>query len=155
MVLKLYSMSRAGGGNGVVALVLAEKQIPFEHIPIEMGTNDNKTPKFIAMNPWGQVPVIVSPPVIAYICRRSAHHVPGRRRRHRLRKPRDLPVPRREIRAPGHAAPPHHAGGQGGVRAGRVHRDGKLRPDDHETNQGDNGQNVSDFYLHRAPTPEY
>ncbi|KAJ7122405.1 glutathione S-transferase [Mycena epipterygia] len=73
MVLKLYSLSQAAGGNGVVALVLVEKQIPFEHIPVDMANKDHKTPEFIAMNPWGQVPVIDDDGVIVYesraICR--------------------------------------------------------------------------------------
>ncbi|KAJ7116858.1 thioredoxin-like protein [Mycena epipterygia] len=66
-------MSRAGGGNGVVALVLAEKQIPFEHVPIDMDKKEHKTPELLAMNPWGQIPVIDDDGVIVYesraICR--------------------------------------------------------------------------------------
>ena len=35
MVLKLYGTSEAGSSTSIVALVLAEKQIPFEHIVVE------------------------------------------------------------------------------------------------------------------------
>jgi glutathione S-transferase len=60
MVLKLFSASFPGAGGGIVALVLAEKQIPFEHVLIDLKAKEQKTPEFLAMNPFGQVPVIVS-----------------------------------------------------------------------------------------------
>ncbi|KAJ7458248.1 glutathione S-transferase [Mycena latifolia] len=58
MVLKLYSGPFAAGGGGVVALVLAEKQIPFEHILVDLSKGEHKTPEFVAKHPFGQVPVI-------------------------------------------------------------------------------------------------
>jgi glutathione S-transferase len=60
MVLKLYGTSEAGSSTSIVALVLAEKQIPFEHIVVDLGAQEQKTPEFLAMHPFGQVPVIVS-----------------------------------------------------------------------------------------------
>jgi glutathione S-transferase len=60
MVLKFYSAAHSSGGGGVVALVLAEKQIPFEHIIVDTHKGEQKTPEFLAMHPFGQVPVIVS-----------------------------------------------------------------------------------------------
>jgi hypothetical protein len=60
MVLKLYSTAYSSGGGGVVALVLAEKQIPFEHVVVDTHKREQKTPEFLAMHPFGQVPVIVS-----------------------------------------------------------------------------------------------
>ncbi|KAJ7279889.1 glutathione S-transferase [Mycena rebaudengoi] len=60
MVLKLYGTSEAGSSTSIVVLVLAEKQIPFEHIVVDLGAMEQKTPEFLAMHPFGQVPVIVS-----------------------------------------------------------------------------------------------
>ncbi|KAJ7729196.1 glutathione S-transferase [Mycena metata] len=73
MVLKLYGTSEAGSGTSIVALVLAEKQIPFEHIAVDLGAQEQKTPEFLAMHPFGQVPVIDDDGFILYesraICR--------------------------------------------------------------------------------------
>jgi hypothetical protein len=60
MVLKLYSASFPGAGGGIVALALVEKQIPFEHVLVDLKAKEQKTQEFLAMNPFGQVPVIVS-----------------------------------------------------------------------------------------------
>ncbi|KAJ7655338.1 glutathione S-transferase [Mycena rosella] len=73
MVLKLYSGARAGGGSGIVALVLAEKQIPFEHVFVDMANGAHKSPEFLAKHPFGQIPVIDDDGFILYesraICR--------------------------------------------------------------------------------------
>ncbi|KAJ7724623.1 glutathione S-transferase [Mycena metata] len=73
MVLKLYGTSEAGSSTSIVALVLAEKQIPFEHIVVDLGAQEQKTPEFLAMHPFGQVPVIDDDGFILYesraICR--------------------------------------------------------------------------------------
>ncbi|KAJ7876912.1 putative glutathione S-transferase, partial [Mycena olivaceomarginata] len=73
MVLKLFSASFPGAGGGIVALVLAEKQIPFEHVLVDLNAKVQKTPEFLAMNPFGQVPVIEDEGFILYesraICR--------------------------------------------------------------------------------------
>ncbi|KAJ7927257.1 glutathione S-transferase [Mycena leptocephala] len=58
MVLTLYASSRASGGGGVVALVLAEKEIPFKLVAVDLAAKEQKTPEFLAMHPFGQVPVI-------------------------------------------------------------------------------------------------
>ncbi|KAJ7699106.1 thioredoxin-like protein, partial [Mycena metata] len=74
MVLKLYAGANApGGGTCLVALVLAEKRLPFELIIIDLSTKANKTPEFLAMHPFGQVPVLDDNGFILYegraICR--------------------------------------------------------------------------------------
>ncbi|KAJ6568548.1 glutathione S-transferase [Mycena capillaripes] len=73
MVLKLYSTTHAAGGGGIVALTLAEKQIPFELVVVDMAADAHKTPEFLAMHPFGQVPVINDDGFILYesraICR--------------------------------------------------------------------------------------
>jgi glutathione S-transferase len=60
MVLKLYGVSYASGGTSLVAMVLAEKQVPFELVPIDIDNGEQKRPDHVAKNPFGQVPVIVS-----------------------------------------------------------------------------------------------
>ncbi|KAJ7763303.1 glutathione S-transferase [Mycena metata] len=73
MVLKPYSVPLPVGGQGIVALVLAEKQIPFEHIAIDLDAQGHKTPEFLAMHPFGQVPGLDDDGFILYesraICR--------------------------------------------------------------------------------------
>jgi glutathione S-transferase len=62
MVLELYidAAPIAHGGAGIVALVLAEKNIPFELVPVDMDNKkEHKSPEFLAMQPFGQVPVLV------------------------------------------------------------------------------------------------
>jgi glutathione S-transferase len=61
MVLKLYSRTSATvAGSVIVAMVLAEKQIPFEFVLVDVANRAHKTPEYLAMNPFGQVPLIVS-----------------------------------------------------------------------------------------------
>ncbi|KAJ7919843.1 glutathione S-transferase [Mycena leptocephala] len=73
MVLKLYGVSYASGGTGLVAMVLAEKQVPFELVPIDIDNGEQKRPDHVAKNPFGQVPVIDDDGFILYegraICR--------------------------------------------------------------------------------------
>ncbi|KAJ7254569.1 glutathione S-transferase-like protein [Mycena rebaudengoi] len=54
MVLKLYTGKRWG----LVDLVLTEKQVPYERVMVDMANRQHKTPEFLAMHPFGQVPVI-------------------------------------------------------------------------------------------------
>ncbi|KAJ6568625.1 hypothetical protein B0H19DRAFT_1256369 [Mycena capillaripes] len=58
MVLKFYSKAYTGGGGGLVALTLAEKQTPLELVVVDMAAGGHKTPEFLAMHPFSQVPVI-------------------------------------------------------------------------------------------------
>ncbi|KAJ7848389.1 thioredoxin-like protein [Mycena leptocephala] len=59
--------------GGIIALVLAEKQVPFDHILIDIHAKDHKTSEFLAMNPFGQVSVIDDDGFVIYesraICR--------------------------------------------------------------------------------------
>ncbi|KAJ7605438.1 glutathione transferase [Mycena polygramma] len=59
MVLKLHATKTAAGGGGIVAMVLAEKQIPYELVMVDMAGDEHKTPNFLAMHPFGQVPVMI------------------------------------------------------------------------------------------------
>ncbi|KAJ7792094.1 glutathione S-transferase [Mycena olivaceomarginata] len=73
MVLKYCASSHLSGGGGIVALVLVEKQILFEHVRVDMAAKEHKMPEFLAMHPFGQVPVIDDDGFILYesraICR--------------------------------------------------------------------------------------
>ncbi|KAJ7776551.1 glutathione S-transferase [Mycena maculata] len=75
MVLKLYAGPRAGGGGGVVAQVLLEKQIPFEHILVDLGKGEHKTAEFLEKHPFGQVPVIDDDGFILYESRAIARYL--------------------------------------------------------------------------------
>lgn len=59
MVLKLYGYTQPAPAK-VVAAVLHEKEIPFEYINIDLFKGEQKTPDFLAKQPFGLVPVIVS-----------------------------------------------------------------------------------------------
>ncbi|KAJ6573099.1 glutathione S-transferase [Mycena vulgaris] len=73
MVLKLYAVPYPSAGSGLVYLVLAEKQIPFELVDVDLKAKEQKKPEFLAMHPFGQVPVIDDDSFIVYesraICR--------------------------------------------------------------------------------------
>jgi glutathione S-transferase len=58
MTIKLY-----GGYSGStkhVSMVLREKGVPYEFHKITLRTGDNKTPEYMAMQPFGQIPCLVS-----------------------------------------------------------------------------------------------
>jgi glutathione S-transferase len=63
MVLKLYT----GNGRGAVDLVLAEKHVPHERVVLDIAHRQYKTPEYLAMHPFGQIPVIVSPPTPSFL----------------------------------------------------------------------------------------
>ncbi|KAJ7107347.1 glutathione S-transferase [Mycena epipterygia] len=73
MVLKFYEVPILAGGTALIAMVLAEKRIPFELVVVDMENGAFKTPEFIAKNPFGQIPVIDDDGFILYesraICR--------------------------------------------------------------------------------------
>ncbi|KAF7313178.1 Glutathione S-transferase [Mycena kentingensis (nom. inval.)] len=82
MVLKLYSGTVAGGGAGVVALVLREKEIPFQQVLVELSNKEHKTPEHLARHPFGQIPVIDDNGFVVYetraICRYLAEKYPSK-----------------------------------------------------------------------------
>ena len=59
MVLKLYG-SPISTCTRRVAMTLLEKQVPFLLHPIDLRKGEHKTPEFLAAQPFGQVPYIVS-----------------------------------------------------------------------------------------------
>ncbi|KAF8881353.1 glutathione S-transferase [Infundibulicybe gibba] len=73
MVLKLYGASYQTGATSLVALVLHEKKIPFEFMPVDMYSGEHKSVENLARNPFGKVPSIDDDGFILYesraICR--------------------------------------------------------------------------------------
>ena len=61
MVLKLYGL-HASYPVRLVASILIEKQVPFELIKVDLSKREQKTPEFLARNPFGKVPCIVCQP---------------------------------------------------------------------------------------------
>ncbi|KAJ3571648.1 hypothetical protein NP233_g3615 [Leucocoprinus birnbaumii] len=58
MVLKFYGYEHSTASQ-IVAMVLREKKIPYEYIPIDLGKGEHKQPNYLAIQPFGQVPCIV------------------------------------------------------------------------------------------------
>lgn len=59
MVLTLYGIPMSTCAQRV-AVVLKEKDIPFTFVQIDMMKGEHKSPEFLAKQPFGQVPYIVS-----------------------------------------------------------------------------------------------
>ncbi|KAJ7715791.1 glutathione S-transferase [Mycena maculata] len=73
MVLELHAPVTTTGGRGVVAMVLLEKRIPFELVPIEWDTLNSK--EHLAKQPFGQVPFIDDDGFILYESRAIARYL--------------------------------------------------------------------------------
>ncbi|KAJ7125837.1 thioredoxin-like protein [Mycena crocata] len=82
MFLKLYAGKYVFGGAAIVAMVLSVKQIPFEHVLVDMPAREHKTPQFLAKHPFRQTPAIDDDGFIVYesraICRYFAGKYAGR-----------------------------------------------------------------------------
>jgi len=49
-----------------VRIALSEKRIPWEPIYVNLRANEHKTPEFLALNPYGKVPVLLDEGAIIY-----------------------------------------------------------------------------------------
>jgi glutathione S-transferase len=49
-----------------VRIVLAEKDLEFERVHVDLHKGEQKTPEFLKLNPYGKVPVLVDEDVIIY-----------------------------------------------------------------------------------------
>lgn len=49
-----------------VKVVLAEKKLPFETIPVDLKAGEQKKPDFLKLNPYGKVPVIIDGATVLY-----------------------------------------------------------------------------------------
>jgi len=57
MAIKLYSWPRSSGTR--VAWALEELGIPYEYVELDPKKNENRSPKYLAVNPHGKVPALV------------------------------------------------------------------------------------------------
>ena len=58
MVLKLYGIYRSPWVR-LVAAILLEKQVPFELLSVDLANKEQKSPEYLAKQPFGQIPYIV------------------------------------------------------------------------------------------------
>lgn len=49
-----------------VRLVLAEKNLPYESVPIDLRKNEQKTPDYLRINPYGLVPAMADNGIVMY-----------------------------------------------------------------------------------------
>jgi glutathione S-transferase len=49
-----------------VKVVLAEKNLPYEIVPIDLRKQEQKTPAYLKMNPYGKVPVLTDDGTVLY-----------------------------------------------------------------------------------------
>ncbi|KAF8875498.1 glutathione S-transferase [Infundibulicybe gibba] len=73
MVLKLHGVPFQSSPSGLVALVLSEKKVPFEFVPVDIQGGEHRTPEYRTRNPFSQIPYIDDDGFILYesraICR--------------------------------------------------------------------------------------
>ena len=49
-----------------VKVVLAEKNLPYEIVPIDLRKQEQKTPEYLKLNPYGKVPVLTDDTTVLY-----------------------------------------------------------------------------------------
>ena len=57
-MIKLYDFKSSPNCQRV-KVVLAEKNLPYEIIPVDLRQQEQKTPEFLKLNPYGKVPVLL------------------------------------------------------------------------------------------------
>lgn len=62
MVIKLHGMSMSTCSRRV-ATVFKELNVPYELVPIDLMSGAQKSPQYLEIQPFGQVPVLVSRPL--------------------------------------------------------------------------------------------
>ena len=64
-MIKLYDFKSSPNCQRV-KVVLAEKNLPYEIVPIDLRAQEQKTPDYLKMNPYGKVPVLTDDAVVLY-----------------------------------------------------------------------------------------
>ena len=63
--IKLYDFPSSPNCQRV-KVVLAEKKLPYETVPIDLKKGDQKKPEYLKLNPYGKVPVIIDGATVLY-----------------------------------------------------------------------------------------
>jgi glutathione S-transferase len=64
-VIKLYDFKSSPNCQRV-KVVLAEKNLPYEVVPIDLRKQEQKTPEYLKLNPYGKVPVLTDDDTVLY-----------------------------------------------------------------------------------------
>ena len=64
-MIKLYDFKSSPNCQRV-KVVLAEKNLPYEIVPIDLRAQEQKTPDYLKMNPYGKVPVLSDDSTVLY-----------------------------------------------------------------------------------------
>ena len=64
-MLKLYDFKSSPNCQRV-KVVLAEKNLPYEIVPIDLRKQEQKTPEYLKLNPYGKVPVLTDDTTVLY-----------------------------------------------------------------------------------------
>jgi glutathione S-transferase len=64
-MIKLYDFKSSPNCQRV-KVVLAEKNLPYEIVPIDLRKQEQKTPEYLKLNPYGKVPVLVDDGTVLY-----------------------------------------------------------------------------------------
>jgi glutathione S-transferase len=63
--IKLYDFATSPNCQRV-KVVLAEKKLPYETIPVDLKKGEQKKAEFLKLNPYGKVPVIIDGAIVLY-----------------------------------------------------------------------------------------
>ncbi|HYA30584.1 MAG TPA: glutathione S-transferase family protein [Acidobacteriota bacterium] len=64
-MIKLYDFKSSPNCQRV-KVVLAEKNLPYEVVPIDLTKKEQKTPEYLKLNPYGKVPVLTDEATVLY-----------------------------------------------------------------------------------------
>ena len=64
-MIKLYDFKSSPNCQRV-KIVLAEKNLPYETVPIDLRKQEQKTPEYLKLNPYGKVPVLIDDGTVLY-----------------------------------------------------------------------------------------
>lgn len=64
-MIKLYDFKSSPNCQRV-KVVLAEKNLPYEVVPIDLRKQEQKTPEYLKLNPYGKVPVLTDDDTVLY-----------------------------------------------------------------------------------------